>query len=65
MKDKVKKVIAWRACSISITLLTTWLYTGSVKEATFFTFALHAILMTAHYGFEVLWENKGDENELD
>ena len=56
MKDKVKKVVAWRACSVSITMLTTWLYTGSVREATFFTGVLHIILMTAHYLFEVIWE---------
>lgn len=59
MNSKVKKVIGWRACSISVTLLVTWLYTGSVKDATLFTMFLHAILMISHYLFEVWW----DKNE--
>ncbi len=59
MNDKVKKVIAWRCCSISVTLFVTWLYTGSVKDATLFTIFLHAILMISHYLFEVWW----DKNE--
>ena len=56
MNKKIAKVIAWRLCSISITMATTWVYTGSVREATLFTFVLHAILMAAHYAFEVIWE---------
>jgi len=59
MNDRLQKVIAWRACSISLTLLVTWLCTGDVKEASLFTFVLHLILMSAHYSFEILW----DKNE--
>jgi len=55
-EDRIKKVIAWRVCSISITMMTTWLYTGSIKEATVFTGMLHVILMAAHYLFEATWE---------
>ena len=57
-EERIKKVIAWRLMSVSITLIATWLYTGSVKEASFFTLILHATLMTAHYLFEYFWERR-------
>tara|TARA_B100000212_G_C27322267_1_gene510690 strand:- start:49 stop:243 length:195 start_codon:yes stop_codon:yes gene_type:complete len=55
-EERLKKVIAWRACSVTITLLATWIYTGSIKEACFFTMLLHVILVASHYVFETLWE---------
>ena len=55
-EQRLKKVILWRICSVSITLLTTWFYTGSIKEACAFTMLLHVILVASHYVFETLWE---------
>jgi uncharacterized membrane protein len=57
-EERLKKVVLWRICSLTITLLSTWLYTGSVKEATFFAMALHATLIVAHYMFEYWWEKR-------
>jgi len=57
-EERIKKVIFWRLISVSITLLSTWLYTGSIKEASFFTLVLHAVLMVAHYLFEHAWERR-------
>lgn len=57
-EERIKKVIAWRLVSVSITLLATWIYTGSIKEASFFTLMLHAVLMTSHYLFEYAWERR-------
>lgn len=57
-EERLKKVLLWRLCSVSITLIGTWLYTGSVKEATFFTMMLHLALITAHYLFERWWDGR-------
>lgn len=57
-EERLKKTILWRLISIMITLIATWVYTGSVKEASFFTLFLHAVLLTAHYVFEYLWEKR-------
>lgn len=59
-EELIKKIIAWRFCSISITLLATWIYTGSVKEASFFTIVLHATLIITHYLFEKWWDSRGE-----
>ena len=56
--ERIKKVIVWRACSVSATLLITWLFTGDVKEATGFTVILHSALMSLHWSFEKWWENR-------
>ena len=61
-EERLKKVILWRLCSFSITLVMTWFYTGSVKEASFFTVLLHATLMASHYLFELWWERKDYDN---
>jgi uncharacterized membrane protein len=53
----IYKVISWRALSISLTYLVTYLLTGSLKEATGFTIVLHIVLLIANYLFEVIWEN--------
>ena len=55
-EQRLKKVVLWRLCSISITMIATWMYTGSVKEASFFTMMLHIALMSAHYAFEKWWD---------
>lgn len=55
-EERIKKVIMWRIVSVTITLIATWVFTGSVKEASFFTFFLHVTLMLAHYLFESYWE---------
>ena len=57
-EERLKKVITWRLISVLITLFSTWIYTGSVKEASFFTLILHATLMLAHYLFEIYWERR-------
>lgn len=57
-EERIKKVVLWRLCSVSITLIGTWLYTGSIKEASFFTMMLHVALITAHYLFETWWERE-------
>jgi len=57
-EERIKKVITWRLLSVSITLFSTWVYTGSIKEASFFTMMLHAVLIMAHYLFEYIWERR-------
>ena len=57
-EERIKKVLTWRTISVLITLIATWIYTGSIKEASFFTMSLHATLMTAHYLFELYWERR-------
>lgn len=58
-EEMLKKVIAWRMCSLSITLAATYIYTGSIKEASFFTLFLHATLIISHYLFESWWDRRG------
>lgn len=56
MKDNVLlKVILWRICSISITLLLTFLWTGDIVSASGFTFFLHSVLIISHWTFEKVW----------
>ena len=63
MKTKtLQKVISWRVVSVSLTYLVTYLFTGSVKEATGFTLLLHAILLLANYVFEILWDKNVHKN---
>ena len=57
-EELIKKVIMWRFISISLTLLLTYIYTGSIKEATFSTVVLHMTLVLAHYVFEKWWERR-------
>ncbi len=57
-EERLKKVLCWRLCSIVITLLTTWAFTGSIKQATHFTVMLHMILVTSHYVFETMWDKR-------
>ena len=51
-----KKVIAWRIISIALTYTVTFIYTGDVKSASWFTCILHSVLLTANYTFELLWD---------
>ena len=55
-EERLKKVFTWRIISFLLTLMLTWVYTGSVREASFFTLILHFVLMTSHYVFETWWE---------
>tara|TARA_B100000902_G_C27067537_1_gene792335 strand:+ start:209 stop:406 length:198 start_codon:yes stop_codon:yes gene_type:complete len=57
-EELIKKVVTWRFISISITLMLTYFYTGSIKEATFSTVVLHMTLIAAHYIFERWWEKE-------
>ena len=54
--EKLIKVIVWRCISVMITMLVMYIATDSVKEATSITLFLHALLLTGHYFFEVVWE---------
>lgn len=62
-KSRLAKVLSWRVCSIIITLLTTWAYTGDIKNASTFTIILHLINISAHYSFETLWDRKPISSE--
>ena len=62
-KSLLRKVIIWRFISIGLTYLATFLFTGDIKSATSFTIFLHLVLMIANYIFEILWKNKGKEND--
>ena len=55
-KKRLKKVVLWRICSITITLLSGWMYTGSFKDASVYTMVLHPLLILAHYAFESAWD---------
>ena len=55
-QERLLKVIVWRVCSILLTLVTTWLYTGDVKKSTGITMVLHLVLIVAHYLFEFGWD---------
>tara|TARA_B100000131_G_C17838341_1_gene500714 strand:+ start:142 stop:342 length:201 start_codon:yes stop_codon:yes gene_type:complete len=57
-EELIKKVVMWRFVSITVTLILTYLYTGSIKEATFSTVVLHMTLIIAHYLFERWWERR-------
>ena len=56
LKNRLVKVISWRAISVSITMLVMWMFTGNVKEATGLTLFLHVLLTIANYSFESIWE---------
>ena len=56
--NRLAKVIYWRVCSISITLFATYIWTGSIKEASGFTIFQHTLTMTAHWIFENVWDKK-------
>lgn len=61
-EERIKKVVLWRLISFVLTLMMTWYFTGSVKEASFFTVVLHATLLVSHYLFEFWWERREDDN---
>ena len=57
------KVLIWRVVSIMLTLLTTYLYTGDIKEASGVTMILHAVLIVGHYLFEYFWIRFENQNQ--
>ena len=61
-EERLKKVVLWRLISFVLTLPMTWYFTGSVKEASFFTVVLHATLLVSHYLFEFWWDRKIDND---
>ena len=61
-EERLKKVVLWRLISFALTLAMTWYFTGSVKEASFFTVVLHATLLVSHYLFEFWWDRKIDND---
>ena len=54
----IAKVVSWRCISVLITLIVTLLMTGDVESATRMTVVLHLLLITTHYAFESIWENR-------
>ena len=52
----LKKVLIWRACSVLLTIIITWAWTGDIKAATGLTAVLHLVLVIAHWIFEESWE---------
>lgn len=56
----LKKVLAWRCISISVTVFVLYTATGDVKSASNLTLLLHAILIACHYVFEKTWESKDE-----
>ena len=56
--SRFQKVMAWRVCSIILTLCILWMAKGDVGEATSITFVLHFVLIIAHWIFEWLWEER-------
>jgi|MDTB01.1.fsa_nt_gb uncharacterized membrane protein len=63
--NHLHKVLAWRVCSISITLLVTWLWTGDVKSASTLTIFLHFFLVVSHFIFENTWERVKEKKSQD
>lgn len=61
-EERLKKVVLWRLISFVLTLTMTWYFTGSVKEASFFTVVLHATLLVSYYLFEFWWDRKIDND---
>jgi len=51
----LKKVIIWRFISVFITLVITWLWSGSLKSASGITIVLQAVLLVTHWVFEDWW----------
>jgi uncharacterized membrane protein len=56
MKDRLKKVIAWRCLSITITFLTIFFVTGNIEESSTLTLFLHVLLVCFHFVFEYWWD---------
>jgi|MDTB01.2.fsa_nt_gb uncharacterized membrane protein len=56
-KNKLIKVVAWRAFSITITFILLLMLTGDVKASSGVTILLHLFLTVAHFAFETIWEN--------
>ena len=57
-EELIKKILAWKICSMFMTLAILWAYTGSVLDATLLTIILHAIFIFTHRMFEYSWEKK-------
>jgi|TARA_R110001583_G_scaffold5598_11_gene30100 uncharacterized membrane protein len=51
----LKKVLIWRAISVVITLVITWLWAGSLAAATGLTIVLQGVLLVSHWIFEDWW----------
>ena len=51
----LRKVLIWRAISVVITLVITWMWAGSLFAATGLTIALQIVLLVAHWIFEDAW----------
>ena len=50
------KIISWRCISVTSMLLTVWLLTGNIAEATGLTIIVQIIQTFVHGMFEALWE---------
>lgn len=51
----LKKVLVWRAISVVITLIVTYLWAGSLWAASGLTIVLQIVLLLTHWVFEDWW----------
>ena len=55
--ERLKKVVAWRLCSIALTLMIIWTVQGNIAEATILTGIIQIIHLICHWTFEWIWED--------
>lgn len=63
MTNRLVKVVVWRCISIITTMIVMYVATGNIKSATSITLFLHALLLTGHYLFEIVWEKYKDNQQ--
>jgi len=61
-EELIKKILAWKVCSMAMTLTTLWVYTGSATDAALLTFILHSMFIFTHRVFEISWEKKSRDD---
>lgn len=61
-EETIKKVLAWKVCSMSLTMATLWIYTGSFTDSVALTFLLHGVFIFSHRMFEIFWEKKSQKS---
>lgn len=61
-EEMIKKVLAWKVCSMSLTMTTLYVYLGSLSDAALLTFVLHGMFIFTHWAFEILWQKRSENN---
>jgi hypothetical protein len=59
-EETIKKVLVWKACSISLTMATLWMFLGSATDAALLSLILHGVFIASHRLFEIFWEKRSD-----